>query len=114
MMPMFTRLRTARFSVGVIFLFFFLLASDAADKTLFDRVLELNRVQEPELDTDAAKKAFDAIVARSKEALNGTNTPREKIAALNKVLLGDRKVAYLSNKYWRDATLTACLLRTHG
>jgi tetratricopeptide (TPR) repeat protein len=86
----------------------------AKDKSLFERVIELNRVQEPELDADAAKKAFDAIVARAKEALNGTNTPREKIAALNKVLLGDRKVAYLSNKYWRDATLAACLLRTHG
>jgi regulator of sirC expression with transglutaminase-like and TPR domain len=84
------------------------------DKSLFDRVIELNRVQEPELDVNAAKKAFDALVAKAKEALTGANTPREKVAALNKILLGDRQVSYLSNKYWRDATLAASLLRTQG
>ncbi len=41
-------------------------------------------------------------------------SPREKIAVLNRVLLADRHVGYLSNLYWRDATLAAAVLRSNG
>lgn len=86
----------------------------ADPKTLFDRVIELNRIQEPELDTKAARTAFNALVSRVREALPAARTPRDKVAVLNRILLADRKVAYLSNKYWRDATLAASLLRGKG
>ena len=38
----------------------------------------------------------------------------KKIAVLNKSLLAERDVNYLSNLYWRDATLAASLLRKRG
>ena len=82
--------------------------------TLFERVLALNQVQEPEVDQAAASKAFEALVAGARTALTGAQTPKEKVAALNKVLLAERKVSYLSNLYWRDATLAASLLRNKG
>jgi len=81
---------------------------------LFEKVLQLNLVQEPELDLAAARKAFAALVEKAKTALAPAKTPKEKIAALNTVLLAERKVSYLSNLYWRDATLAASLLRGQG
>lgn len=83
-------------------------------ESLLDRVIALNQVQEPELDRDAARKAFDALIEKARAALAGADAPRQKIEALNKVLLGDRKVSYLSNMYWRDATIAASLLRGQG
>ena len=47
-------------------------------------------------------------------ALEGKTTPQEKVTALNSALLTDRKVEYLSNRYWRDASLAAALLRGRG
>jgi tetratricopeptide (TPR) repeat protein len=82
--------------------------------SLLDRVIELNKVQEPELDAAAAHKAFDDLMERVRAALKDAKTPQEKVAALNKTLLQDKKIPYLSNKYWRDATLAACLLRGKG
>ena len=88
----------------------------AAEKktSLLERVLELNRVQEPELDVDSARAAFKELSGKARMALQGLATPKEKVAALNKVLLADREVSYLSNLYWRDATLAASLLRGKG
>ena len=81
---------------------------------LFERVLELNRVQEPELNPDEMRKAFDALMARLRPEVEKAKSPRDKIAALNKGLLAERDVNYLSNLYWRDATLAASLLRKQG
>jgi len=81
---------------------------------LFEEVLKLNLVQEPELDPEALRVAFNEIVERAREATAEATTPRTKIAALNRVLLADRNVTYLSNKYWRDATLAATVLRGRG
>jgi len=81
---------------------------------LFERVLELNRVQEPELNADAMRSAFLELMTRVRPAVDLAKTPREKIAALNAKLLEERKVSYLSNLYWRDATLAASLLRMRG
>ena len=85
-----------------------------AAKTLFEQVLELNRVQEPELDLAACRTVFKDLLSLCREELKGTKTPRQKVAALNKILLADRKVSYLSNLYWRDSTLAAGLLRKRG
>ncbi|HYG76922.1 MAG TPA: tetratricopeptide repeat protein [Planctomycetota bacterium] len=86
----------------------------APPESLLDQVIELNRIHEPELDAVALRTEFNALVEKARTALTPLKTPQEKVAALNKVLLTDRKVAYLSNKYWRDATLAASVLRAQG
>ena len=83
-------------------------------KSLFERVLELNQVQEPELDPAAMRKAFGVLMDRARPEVEKAQTPKDKIAALNKALLDERNVEYLSNLYWRDATLAASLLRKQG
>lgn len=88
-------------------------ARDVAPR-LLERIMELNAVQEPELDRDALRAAFRRIVESARAATAKAATPRVKIAALNRVLLADRQVTYLSNKYWRDATLAATVLRHRG
>jgi len=86
----------------------------AIKPALLDRVITLNKVHEPELDEAALRVNFSALVEKARTALTGKQTAKEKIAALNATLLAERKVSYLSNKYWRDATLAACVVRTQG
>ncbi len=87
---------------------------DGASVTLFERVIALNRIEEPELDVAAAKRAFDALLGQARAALGSCTTPQERVSALNKVLLDNRQVSYLSNEYWRDASLVASLMRCKG
>ncbi|MFH0939052.1 MAG: transglutaminase family protein [Planctomycetota bacterium] len=84
------------------------------DGPLFECVLELNRVQEPDLDLAATRTAFKELLAQAKTVLIKATTPREKVAALCQVVLDRREVLPLSNKYWRDSTLAASLLRRKG
>ena len=88
-------------------------AGEAAT-TLFERVLRLQHVQEPELDDQGMRSAFDALVTRTQTALMATTDVDSRIAALNRTLLDERAVSYLSNQYWRDSTLAASLLRRQG
>lgn len=88
-------------------------AGDAAT-TLFDRVLRLQHVQEPELDDQAMRAAFDDLVTTTRTALLPAMDVDSRIAVLNRTLLAEREVAYLSNQYWRDSTLAASLLRKKG
>jgi len=81
---------------------------------VFERVLALNQVQEPELDLAQARAAFATLAAAAGTAVAAAATPAERVAALNRVLLVDREVSYLSNQYWRDSTLAAGLLRRRG
>ncbi|MHC4198980.1 MAG: transglutaminase family protein, partial [Planctomycetota bacterium] len=85
-----------------------------AGPSLFEKALELNMVLEPELDRARVREAFEAIVSRARKGLAGAALPRDKIKVLNRVLLTDREVSYLSNKYWRDGTLAASVLRRRG
>ena len=89
-------------------------ATPANEHVLFERVLALNRVQEPELDATELRRAFEELLDRARSEVDKADTAHGKIAALNKVLLEDRQVSYLSNLYWRDATLAASLMRKHG
>lgn len=82
--------------------------------SLFTRVLALQHIQEPEIDDQAMTTAFTAVVDAVRIALAASPTAREKIDILNQTLLTDRSVSYLSNQYWRDSTLAACLLRHRG
>ncbi|MHC4777278.1 MAG: TPR end-of-group domain-containing protein, partial [Planctomycetota bacterium] len=62
----------------------------------------------------ALEKALSALQETLEKALDGAKTPKEKIEKMNQVLLKDREVSYISNKYWRDSTLAASLLRNKG
>ena len=82
--------------------------------TLFERIIEINRIQEPEINLDEARKTFANLVDTCRQGLKNANTPEEKAAVLIKAILSDRDVKYLSNKTWRDTTVAASLLRKSG
>ncbi|KAF0245357.1 MAG: hypothetical protein FD180_1672 [Planctomycetota bacterium] len=86
----------------------------AEEVDLADTCFRLGVIQEPELDVAKAKAALDAIVDKTKARLKDVTAPRDIVAGLNDVLLKNRKVSYISNKYWRDSTLVASLLRGQG
>ena len=87
-------------------------ARDEVD--LAETCLALAVVQEPEVDVEKMKQALADLEERAKKRLDGAKDPKEVVKRLNEVLLGERKVSYLSNKYWRDSTLAASLLRGVG
>jgi tetratricopeptide (TPR) repeat protein len=82
-------------------------------RALVDQILERNQVLEPELDAEAARTAFAALVEAARPA-SGTTAPREVIDGLNRAILGGRKVSYLSRQYWRDSSFVAALVRRQG
>lgn len=92
------------------------------EQSLFDEALTMSRYFDPETDVDACRKAFGEIVAnvrRDLESAGITESNRERkreaiIAMLNRHLLTDRQVSYISNKYWRDSLFTAALLQRKG
>ena len=81
---------------------------------LFEKLLKLNLIQEPELDLEAARREFASLLDQTRKALAESENPNEQVAALNRVLLRDRAVSYVSNLTWRDSTLAASLLRKKG
>lgn len=78
---------------------------------LLDAVLRINAIQEPELDADAVRQRIDELVEACRARIPSDADAEQTIAALNQVLLTDREVTYLSNRYWRDATLVAAAMR---
>jgi tetratricopeptide (TPR) repeat protein len=76
--------------------------------------LQLATVQEPEVDLAAMRKGLDGLQAAALGELKSAKDPAAKVAALNRALLADRQVTYISNKYWRDSTLAASVLRGRG
>ena len=81
---------------------------------ILEAAIEVNRILEPELDEGALREAVAAITSQARGQLAKAATAEQKVAALNRVLLADREVSYLSNIYWRDASLAAALLRRKG
>ncbi len=79
--------------------------------TFFARALAVDHLLEPEVDDAAATAAFTALVAACRSALAGASTPAERIAVLNRLILVEPGVVYRSTQLWRDASLTAALLR---
>ncbi len=86
----------------------------AGAESLFERVLQLNHIQEPELSVDDVRKEFNGLVQKARVELRAVKLPREKIAILNTVLLTEPGFSYQSNMFWRDGTLAASLLRKKG
>lgn len=76
--------------------------------------LRLATIQEPELDLEALRAGLEALVEEARASIQDAETPGEIVAGLNRTLLADREVTYLSNKYWRDSTLSASVLRRRG
>ena len=76
--------------------------------------VEVNRILEPELDEGKLRGELRTLTARARDAVAEARGADETIAALNGVLLADRKVGFLSNIYWRDASLAAAVLRRKG
>lgn len=81
---------------------------------LVEVAVEVNRVLEPEASEAALRKALHELAAEARRQLAQATTDEAKVAALNRVLLADRKVSYLSNIRWRDTSLAAALLRKRG
>jgi regulator of sirC expression with transglutaminase-like and TPR domain len=82
-------------------------------RQLVDRILAINAELEPELDQAAARQAFAALVGSLAGAVDAER-PQATVLALNKAILGDRAVSYLSRQYWRDSSFAAALLRRQG
>lgn len=82
-------------------------------RVLVDRILAINAVLEPELDQRAARQAYVALVGSLVGKVEGQR-PQTAIQALNKAILSDRQVSYLSRQYWRDSSFVAALLRRKG
>lgn len=96
------------------FALLFALAARAEDIDLTETCLKLAVVQEPDADVAKMKAALAELEAKTKKRLEGVTEPREIVKGLNEILLLNRKVSYISNKYWRDSTLVASLLRGQG
>ena len=88
-------------------------ALPSAARSLVDRILANNRLLEPELDADAARRAFADLVAACRPP-GGVSDAQEVIRILNTTILTGRKVSYLSRQYWRDSSFAAALLRRQG
>lgn len=82
-------------------------------RNLVDEILQTNTALEPELDAAGAHQAFVHLVATLQPQID-PQQPQASIAALNKVILADRHVSYLSNQYWRDSSFVAALMRGKG
>lgn len=85
-----------------------------AQRPLFQRTLNIQRVQEPGIDEARMATAFNDLVAAVGTAVARCPDRESRIAALNRLLLTERQVTYLSNQYWRDSSLAASLLRRQG
>lgn len=88
---------------------------DAADTPdLAHTAITLAPIQEPGVDQAQLGAKLDALTESARQAIKGLEQAEDIIAALSKTLLSGRSVSYLSNRYWRDSTLAACVLRNQG
>ncbi|PCJ56923.1 MAG: hypothetical protein COA79_17445 [Planctomycetota bacterium] len=95
-------------------LLFTTIAVCAESDSFFKRVVKINRILEPELDIATMRSKLDKLLNQLRPKLVSLSSSEEKVAYLNRILLANRKVAYISNKYWRDSTLVASLIRGKG
>jgi len=90
--------------------------------SLFDEALAMSRYFDPDTDEKACRAAFAEMVGKVRRdletagitAANREEKRDEVIGTLNRHLLVDRQVSYISNKYWRDSLFTAALVRRKG
>ncbi|MCZ7644317.1 MAG: tetratricopeptide repeat protein [Planctomycetota bacterium] len=97
-------------------------AGARGEEDLFTEALAISKRLDPETDEAACRREFAALVAEIKANLAAANVadpaePQHRpavLAELNRRILIDRQVSYISNKYWRDSLFTAALLRKRG
>lgn len=75
-----------------------------------NEVIALNQILEPDLDEEQLRDRYRTLVKQCRQSIGDQRQPGKIIAALNSVLLTDREVSYLSNIYWRDASLNAAVV----
>jgi regulator of sirC expression with transglutaminase-like and TPR domain len=88
-----------------------------SSRSFVDLIIERNSVLEPELNVEATRLAFAALVADCRMVdgeVKIAKNPAQQIELLNKKILTGREVNYLSNQYWRDSSFVAALLRKRG
>ena len=88
---------------------------------LFEEALRFAKRFDPATDPDACRVAFDAlqalILGDIEAATKASGKPlsaEQTIGILNRRILKDRRVTYLSNQYWRDSLFTAALVKKKG
>lgn len=88
---------------------------------LLAEALAFSKRLDPGTDVPASKKAFDELVEairgdleEARKEHDGVLLPRPVVAILNRRILVERSVSYLSNVYWRDSLFTAALLGKSG
>jgi tetratricopeptide (TPR) repeat protein len=95
-------------------------AKPRAKALLFDEALQWSKTINPSVDPDRARKEWAALRKETKSQVEaqrqhrGKLPPLKAVEALNRCLLLDRKVSYLSNRYWRDSLFTTALLDKRG
>jgi len=110
------------FFIALLIPAFVLRGQEPREVSLFEEALTMSRYFDPGTDANACRKAFSGIVEKIRADLktagitvgNREEKRKEIIGLLNRHLLTDRKVSYLSNKYWRDSLFTAALMRGKG
>lgn len=96
--------------------------ASAADGDLLDDALSFARKLDPDTDLASCKDAFQALVKSARDALeqeakaqpDKKDDPRRTVEILNKVILVDREVSYISHQYWRDSLFTSALMQKKG
>src|SRR5690242_6398920 len=86
---------------------------------LFEEALAFSKKFDPDTDTVECQKAFKKLIEQIRADLDSALKksgaeklePAAAIEVLNKDILVDRNVTYISNKYWRDSLFTAALLK---
>jgi len=90
--------------------------------SLFEEALTVSKLLDPKTDLDVCQRVWKTRLNVLREALKAAQekrgeeklTPLQTIKLINKHLLVDQKVSYLSNKYWRDSLFTSALLKKRG
>jgi tetratricopeptide (TPR) repeat protein len=87
---------------------------------LFDEALDISVQLDPDTDKQACLKAWNELLGNTRDALKkakGDGVALDApavIAVLNRELLRNREVTYISNLYWRDSLFTSVLLKRRG
>jgi tetratricopeptide (TPR) repeat protein len=95
-------------------------AKPVATSIVFDEALQWSKTINPSVDLDEARKKWRALTKEARSQVDaqrqrgGKISPHRAVELLNRCLLVDRKVIYLSNRYWRDSLFTAALLDNRG
>ena len=93
---------------------------DTPAVNLFEEALTVSKELDPATDLEQCRKEWQKLLDKTKAALakaqaeDNELTPVQTVATLNRELLIDRNVSYISNRYWRDSLFTSALIKKRG